>query len=144
MSAVSEDHERDEKAQTEEEETIDLEQDKHLVKEEYLIYHSLNPHISIQLFFEQLISHLLFPLSLPFFMRKYGRTFPIAHGFYPTEFASILANWLFPAFFLLVLATSRYLPSQIGGGYAVPACIFLIHRFMVATKYATLSESEYA
>jgi hypothetical protein len=112
--------------------------------DERVLYHSLNPQLSIQLFFEQIISHLFFPLPLPYFLWKYGQTFPMAHGFNSISFFPILSNWIFPSFFVLTIITSRYLPGQISDGFIVPVCIFLIHRFMVATKYATLSESEYA
>jgi hypothetical protein len=109
-----------------------------------IIFHSLNPQLSLQIFFEQLFFHLFYPFSIPFLFWKYGRTFPIAHGVFSTFPLLILSNWIFPSFFVLAIVTSQFLPSQIGDGFIVPSCIFLIHRFMIATKYATMSESEYA
>jgi hypothetical protein len=109
-----------------------------------IIFNSLNPHFSFQIFIEQMISHLIFPLGLPFFIWKYGWTFPLAHGFRPSSMMDFIGNWLFPIFFITTLSTAPSLPHRIGGGYIVPACIYLIHRFMVAIKYGSLSQSEYA
>jgi hypothetical protein len=109
-----------------------------------IIYSSLNPHFSFQIFFEQLFSHLFFPFGLPFFIWKYGWTFTIAHGFRPTSIINCFGNWLFPTFLITILVTAQYLPNRIGSGYMVPTCIYLIHRFMISTKYGSLSHSEYA
>lgn len=109
-----------------------------------VLYNSLNPHFSFQLFLEQLLFHLFFPLPLPYFYLQYGKTFLYAHGLYPlTNIRNLLANWFFPIAFYLLIIISQYLPDRISYGYIVPCCIYLVHRFMVAMKYGTLSSSEY-
>lgn len=108
-----------------------------------ILYNSLNPHFSLILFFEQLFIHIFFPLPLPYFYWKYGLTFLYAHGYYPIYSTNIL-NWLFPISVQLTILSGQYLPHNIGGGYFVPTCILLLHRFMVAMKYGTISQSEYS
>lgn len=109
-----------------------------------IIYNSLNPHFSFQLFFEQLFFHLFFPFSVPYFLSKYGWSVYYAHGLQPTKIRNILANWIFPLAIFISIITAQYLPDRIGHGCYVPVCIFLIHRFMIALKYGTMSQSEYS
>jgi hypothetical protein len=129
---------------TEESTVPDIRTDEIEDEDHPMLFNSLNPHFTFEIFIEELLSHLFFPIFLPFFIWKYGWTYPLAHGFLPTSVSAVVTNWFFPTFLLTILISAHYLPSRIGGGYIVPTCIFLIHRFMIATKYSSLSQSEYA
>jgi hypothetical protein len=109
-----------------------------------VIYSSLNPHFSLQLFFQQLFFHIFFPLSSLYLYSQYGTTFFYAHGIILTNLRNILSNWFFPISFYITILTAQYLPSNISYGYFVPCCIYFVHRFMIAMKYGTMSISEYS
>ena len=49
-----------------------LDENKIEAKPDALVYSSLNAHFSVSIFIEQLLFHLLFPFSIPFFLAKYG------------------------------------------------------------------------
>jgi uncharacterized membrane-anchored protein len=106
-----------------------------------VLFTSLNTIFTLPLLIEQLVHHLLIP-SIPYFVWKYGFVFVVAHGYYPftpTSVFTIIVSVSFP----LTLLSAHMAHDEIKQLWIVPAFFFVLHRCMIALKYATLSFKEY-
>ena len=106
-----------------------------------VLFSSLNTIFTLPLFIEQLVHHLFVP-SLPYFVWKYGFVFVVAHGYYPFTPTNVL-NSIVSVSFPLTLLSAHMATDEIKRIWTVPVFFFILHRCMIAIKYATLTFKEY-
>lgn len=107
------------------------------VDREHVLFDALSSQLSLAVCIEQFLLHITFPLLLPLFFRRYGRIF-----FYAQAFNSPISIINISVFYAMVLSAIMS-TEKIGMQVVFPIGVYVIHRFMVALKYGTLSPSEY-
>ncbi|KAK3247511.1 hypothetical protein CYMTET_42992 [Cymbomonas tetramitiformis] len=104
----------------------------------------------MRVFWYTWFTQLLYPLSLPLVIYLQGWSSLRTYQYLPAAWSlEAVSLWAFQFIFsvhlianvvLIILGVNDFLHMQ---EFAVVCFLFLFHRFMVATKYATLHEEEY-
>lgn len=107
------------------------------IDREHILFDCMSSQLSLSVCIEQFLLHMTFPLLVPLFIKRYGLVF-----LYTQRFTAI-QHYIYSAVFYTMIIAIVLSPEQIGLQYIFPAMVYLMHRFMVALKYGTLSPSEY-
>lgn len=102
------------------------------------LFDSSEIHFNIIVFLKQVILHLFCPFFLWFSPNLY------VQGFLELRFLSIFFNWFLHALLIIMVSISYSYEDELGSDSRIifiPFMLLLSHRFMVALKYATMSNT---
>lgn len=102
-----------------------------------LIYDSIKVDFSPEIFIWEFFLHITFPWLLPFCKNIH------AHRFSSLDPLMLWSQWILPIIVQLMCLSYILSTDAVKGELFVPLLFFIIHRTMVALKYASLSEGEY-
>lgn len=104
------------------------------------LFDSINGQFHIRVFVEQFIAHTIIPLA-PLFANLR------AQRFLSTSLLSNLFNIILPILVYIICFTYIFMSKsdrgRVHGAIVMPLLLFIVHRLMVALKYASLSQTEF-
>jgi hypothetical protein len=106
-------------------------------KEYGIIFDSIGPQFSINIFIWEFVVHMLYPFFI--------WSSPISHGWWPIQNNALyfyLNHGSSVVVYLMLLCA--YLSQHVTSNeWVIPFMFYTIHRTMVASKYGSLSRTEY-
>ena len=106
------------------------------------IFDSITCHFNIGVFFKQFLIHLS-PIPLPFALLLGSAR---NQDFLSFDIALIILNHISGLIFLVMWISSFVLANKgydTNGAFYIPLFYYVLHRFQIAVKYASLSHTEY-
>jgi uncharacterized membrane protein (DUF485 family) len=110
------------------------------------IYESVAIHFNIQVFFEQLIMHICYPLFVWMSPNRFAQRYTNIQilPFSVNHFAPFTLLVMIISYVLMQLFASKDEAAVFSGSVWYPLYFFASHRLTIAAKYASLSAGEYA
>ena len=109
------------------------------------VYESVNSELNLKVFLSEFVRQMLLPLFIPFDAYFRGKYFLYSHGV-SYNWLSIYFNCLIH-FIMYSCIVFYFLADSCNHKHTldifIPLFYFTCHKFMIATKYGTLTEAEY-